>query len=172
MPGGRPPKPTPLKELQGNPGKRALNKNEPKPPPGAPRCPPWLPAAAKAEWRRVVKILEPLGLVTQADQQTLAAYCLAVAELRTATKTLAAEGRTVRVGGFLLTKDDGKQEHVGGQVQPHPAISQQRSAWAAIKTYSALFGLDPSSRGKLSAPPKDEPDAFENWMKGGAKIDN
>ena len=30
---GRKPKPTALKELEGNPGKRSLNPSEPKPPP-------------------------------------------------------------------------------------------------------------------------------------------
>lgn len=36
---GRPPKPTAIKELEGNPGKRPLNKNEPKPKQTAPKCP-------------------------------------------------------------------------------------------------------------------------------------
>ena len=36
---GRKPKPTVLKELEGNPGRRPLNKNEPKPNKKAPRCP-------------------------------------------------------------------------------------------------------------------------------------
>ena len=40
--GGRPPKPTYLKVLEGNPGKRPLNENEPKPKPSAPKCPAWL----------------------------------------------------------------------------------------------------------------------------------
>jgi len=30
MPAGRPPKPTAIKELEGNPGKRKLNRDEPK----------------------------------------------------------------------------------------------------------------------------------------------
>ena len=39
---GRKPKPTAIKELEGNPGKRPLNANEPKPERKAPRCPGWL----------------------------------------------------------------------------------------------------------------------------------
>ena len=35
---GRPPKPTAIKELEGNPGKRLLNKNEPKPKKVAPNA--------------------------------------------------------------------------------------------------------------------------------------
>ena len=36
---GRKPKPTALKLLEGNPSRRALNKNEPQPPTSIPECP-------------------------------------------------------------------------------------------------------------------------------------
>lgn len=36
---GRKPKPTAVKQLEGNPGKRQLNANEPKPAARAPSCP-------------------------------------------------------------------------------------------------------------------------------------
>ena len=39
---GRKPKPTALKVLEGNPGKRPLNENEPIPPKGSIKCPSWL----------------------------------------------------------------------------------------------------------------------------------
>ena len=48
---GRKPKPTAIKELEGNPGKRKLNNKEPKPDKGMPVCPEWLPPEAKAEWK-------------------------------------------------------------------------------------------------------------------------
>jgi phage terminase small subunit len=54
---GRPPKPTALKVLEGNPGKRPLNQNEPKPEKKAPNCPSWLLPDAKKEWRRLSKEL-------------------------------------------------------------------------------------------------------------------
>ena len=44
---GRKPKPTAVKVLEGNPGKRSLNTNEPKPVKKAPRCPAWLEDEAK-----------------------------------------------------------------------------------------------------------------------------
>ena len=50
---GRKPKPTAIKILEGNPGKRQLNKYEPSPDKLAPECPDWLSEEAKAEWFRL-----------------------------------------------------------------------------------------------------------------------
>ena len=50
---GRKPKPTAIKVLEGNPGKRPLNKFEPAPEKKAPPCPEWLNGEAKAEWERL-----------------------------------------------------------------------------------------------------------------------
>ena len=47
---GRKPKPTAVKMLEGNPGKRGLNAGEPKPEKKAHRCPAWLEAEAKKAW--------------------------------------------------------------------------------------------------------------------------
>lgn len=44
---GRKPKPTAVKVLEGNPGKRSLNTREPQPEKKAPRCPSWLEDEAK-----------------------------------------------------------------------------------------------------------------------------
>ena len=52
---GRKPTPTALKVLEGNPGKRKLNDNEPRPEKKAPSCPKWLEPEAKKEWRRLAK---------------------------------------------------------------------------------------------------------------------
>ena len=59
---GRKPKPTSLKVLEGNPGKRALNDTEPKPEKKAPKCPTWLNKEAKKEWKRIATELEALGI--------------------------------------------------------------------------------------------------------------
>lgn len=64
---GRKPKPTAIKVLEGNPGKRPLNANEPKPEKKSPKCPSWLEPEAKKEWRRMAKVLERLGVLTEID---------------------------------------------------------------------------------------------------------
>lgn len=74
---GRKPKPTHLKLLEGNPGKRALNKNEPKPKVKVPSCPRHLVGEARKEWRRISKELLTLNLLTEIDRAALAAYCQA-----------------------------------------------------------------------------------------------
>jgi len=50
---GRRPKPTRLKMLTGNPGKRPLNPNEPRPEATIPDAPAELSAGARAEWDRL-----------------------------------------------------------------------------------------------------------------------
>lgn len=74
---GRPPKPTGIKGLEGNPGKRPLNKNGPKPKKIAPKCPAWLLPDAKKEWRRLSKELETIRLLTGVDMDAFAGYCQA-----------------------------------------------------------------------------------------------
>jgi P27 family predicted phage terminase small subunit len=137
VPRGRPPKPSHLKLLSGNPGKRPLNAAEPRPKAGAPACPAWLSARGKARWKELVPELSRLGLLTVVDGDALAGYCQACAELAQATETLDREGRYQRSGTFK---------------RAHPALAAQREALAAVRQYSALFGLDPSSRSKISAP--------------------
>lgn len=155
---GRPPKPTRLKVLTGNPGKRPLNDSEPQPDPTPPRCPSWLSRQAKAQWKKLAPELTRLGLLTSVDEGALAGYCSALAELRHAEQTLQREGRYLVVGGFFVETpgappgEDGKPagEWRGGSVHPHPAMARQAAAWQAVRQFSALFGLDPSSRSRLS----------------------
>ena len=47
---GRKPKPTLMKQLNGNPGKRPLNDREPVPPAGTPTPPDYLDDVARQEW--------------------------------------------------------------------------------------------------------------------------
>ena len=72
---GRKPTPTYLKLLNGNPGKRRLNPNEPKPRNRTPTCPSHLCPSAKAEWKRLAAQLAILQILTEFDRGALAAYC-------------------------------------------------------------------------------------------------
>ena len=58
---GRKPKPTAVKKLEGNPGKRKLNTKEPVPAKGMPDCPEWLLPEAKKEWERLADLMNQIG---------------------------------------------------------------------------------------------------------------
>ena len=88
---GRKPTPTAMKLLAGNPGKRPLNRREPKPTLGVPPCPKWLSLEARKEWRWVVKELAQAGVLARIDRTMLAVYCHLVAEFVQA----AAKGESV-----------------------------------------------------------------------------
>ena len=64
---GRKPKPTAVKKLEGNPGKRKLNTKEPVPEKGMPACPDWLMPEAKKEWERLAKLMNQMGVLTEVD---------------------------------------------------------------------------------------------------------
>lgn len=74
MRGGRP-KPTRLKLLTGNPGKRPFNMNEPKLDAEITECPSALGPIAQKEWQRLSVDLNKLRILSQLDRAALAAYC-------------------------------------------------------------------------------------------------
>lgn len=141
---GPPPKPTTLKILEGNPGKRPLNDREPEPEVAVPRMPAWLSPRAKAEWKRIVPELVRLNLLATIDLAALAAYCQAFAELEEATRTVDKEGR-VCVQPIVNKKG----ERIGERLKPHPAVQQQRDAMRTVKQFLAEFGLSPASRSQV-----------------------
>lgn len=148
---GPPPKPTKLKIAAGNPGKRPLNKQEPRPDGVAPRMPAWLSKKAKAEWRRIVPELSVLGLLTRIDLAALAAYCQSYAELEEATRTLDKEGR-VCVWPIL----DKQGAKIGEKLKSHPAVQQQRDAARLVKQFISEFGLTPASRTRVHGATGEE----------------
>lgn len=85
---GRKPKPTQVKALTGNPGKRPLNLDEPRPTAAIPDCPPELSPASQRAWTRLVGELGQLRMLTNLDRAALAAYCGAYALWAEATEAL------------------------------------------------------------------------------------
>lgn len=78
---GRKPKPTALKILQGNPGKRPLPRNEPKPH-GKAEQPDWLTAGGRSVWEQYAPVVEGMGLLTDADADVFGRWCELAAEFR------------------------------------------------------------------------------------------
>jgi len=132
------PKPTALKVLQGNPGKRAINKREPQP--GALGPPPVdLCEVARAKWAELTR-LECWGLVTtQADAELLAEYC------RLHARKANAEGKVAEFGELVKGAN-------GFPVQS-PWVSAADRCWAGMFKIALEFGGSPSSRTRLSTGP-------------------
>lgn len=155
---GPAPIPTAVKLMSGNPGKRPLNRNEPKPEQAAPTCPAWLSERGRAEWQRIVPELSALGLLTRVDRAALICYVEAVADLQDATELLAKEGKVaVAQSGYKM---------------PHPACTLKRQAMQAIRNFAAEFGLSPASRSRISVPaPADGPDnELADFLAGGEAL--
>lgn len=140
------PKPTPtaLKLIKGNPGKRPINKSEPKPRQTArvPSPPSELGKMAKAEWRRIAKELHATGVLTQIDTKTLANYCQAYEDMNVARGLLAAHNMNNPTQINLLVT-------VGGNTRTHPFVQQIRDHRRDMMAFASEFGLTPSSRSKV-----------------------
>lgn len=141
MPGRRP-KPTQLKLVAGNPGKRATNKREPKPRRIIPSCPAHLDDAGKVAWGRLCTILDRMGVLTEADALALERLCACYADILECQALILRDGRTYETDGPS-----------GRLIKGNPAAGQLRAADAQFKAYLIEFGLTPAARSKVNADP-------------------
>ena len=145
---GRRPKPTRIKVLTGNPGKRPLNKNEPRPDPAVPACPPELGPSAQREWDRLVGDLSKFHLLTNLDRAALAAYCGAYALWAEATEAIQKFGSMVKSpSGYPMQS-------------PYIAIANRQAE--IMMRIASEFGFTPASRSRISMPQQDEPTLFDD----------
>ena len=138
---GRKPKPTELRRIAGNPGKRPLNDGEPQPRRVMPRCPRGLPDAVKKEWRRLAPRLFEMGVLTEADDIALAQLCILWARLQEA------ERRIVETNLILRTSN-------GNYVQ-NPLVGISNTAIRELRALLAEFGMTPSSRSRLKVSARE-----------------
>ena len=154
---GRKPKPTALKVLEGNPGKRKVNRKEPKP--GKARVgmpaeflvtralpgentkgfqPPVAGEEAAKAFRRLRSELEKLNLLTVIDIELLSAYCEAYGLWKESTAMVN------RLGIITTTAN-------GNYIQnPFLAIVNKQALMMA--KIASEFGFSPSSRSRLEVP--------------------
>ena len=135
---GRKPKPTAVKELEGNPGKRALNKREPKPKTAVKR--PWGLGQGEQRkfWDENAPELERLSVLTGIDT---AAFRLMAEHYAFAVQA----AKELREGGELT---------VEGREGPkkHPLLQALRDNSQMFKSYAVEFGMTPSARARLQLP--------------------
>ena len=155
---GRKPIPTRLKLLTGNPGKRPLNYNEPRPEMEIPECPPELSPTAQREWHRLVGDLASLGLLTSLDRAALAAYCAAYALWAEATEAIQKFGAMVK-------------SPTGYPIQsPYVSIANRQAE--IMLRIAAEFGFTPASRSRIATPSPEMPDLFHPANDPGTKGEN
>jgi P27 family predicted phage terminase small subunit len=140
---GRRPKPSRLKLLTGNPGRRPLNPDEPQPEIAIPECPPELGPVARREWDRLSGELASLGLLTNLDRSALAAYCGAYALWAEATEAIQKFGTMVKSpSGYPIQS-------------PYVSIANRQAE--IMMRIASEFGFTPASRSRISAPSNSEP---------------
>jgi P27 family predicted phage terminase small subunit len=158
---GPKPKPAAVKLAEGNPGKRKINRQEPKFGETL-TCPDWLTSSAKREWKRVSAELQALKLLQSVDRASLAAYCQSYSRWRSAELQVSKEGQILSTP--IVTKDG---EIVGYTHKRHPATTVAREERAAMLKAASLFGFDPSSRSRLTTGEAAEAeDPFAKFMQG------
>lgn len=138
---GPKPQPTALRLARGNPSKRALPKNEPKPAkPNRLDPPSWLTGHARQKWRALAPRLATAGLLTVADMDAFARYCDTWARWRQCCRHIDRHGMTYEL-----------KDSKGGvtSVQQRPEVSIARSLAVQLARLEAEFGMTPSSRSRV-----------------------
>ena len=144
--------------LEGNPARRPLPPNEPRPLSGEPEMPTYLDREARRQWKRLVPILLSMRVLTVADGMALATLCQAHSIL---VEALQDKRKASKGGGSgLLMKTP------AGYVQQSPLIGIINSQVEIIHRISREFGLTPSSRTRLEATAEATIDSLEAKLCG------
>lgn len=147
--GARNNKPTALKLVTGNPGKRPLNGSEPMPELVQQKIDPprWMGVEARRCWRDVVPVLQDMKILTEADLNTVALYCQAWSRYRAATAALESDD---------LNPEAFKMWSV-----------RLEKAEASVRLLSHDLGLNPAARARLSVGKTEKPvDEMEELLSG------
>lgn len=142
---GPPAKPTALKLVAGNPGKRPLPAGEPVPPAGVPDAPEYLDDRSRRVWDQLVPRLAGIGLARSIDGAALGRYCVlfvmwseAVAWCRQhgSTYPVRAEDRDGKPGRVLIIRE-------------FPQAKQVRALHRDLMIVEREFGLTPAARTRI-----------------------
>jgi P27 family predicted phage terminase small subunit len=142
------PKPTFLKLIEGNPGKRPLSKREPKPQGLLTTAPAWLTPSQQLHWQHAIDSA-PIGLLTKLDMQMLAVWVVAADLYQRAVEQQAALDRRNKTTSLLSRTPNGSV-----QQSPYlPIINKQ--AMIMIKA-AAEMGFSPAARTRIEMPDPED----------------
>lgn len=139
MPAGRRPKPTALKLIDGNPGKKPLNKEEPHSSNIYPDKPHNLSPIAFRFWDNLVETLADMNVLQSADRTSMIGLCEAWADSEELRDAVRSEGRvytTVTQSGDTM-------------IRPNPKVAMYVQAQLMVKAYLIEFGLTPAARSRV-----------------------
>lgn len=157
--GGRRPKPTALRILQGNTERRPLNDAEPKVPLGAPERPIGMDRCARREWAHITQDLAVAGLLAKTDGKALMGYCIAFSDVEKAERLCQKYGLVIQEEGAF-----------GPKWKAGPWVAVKNAALGVMKAYLIEFGLTPASRARLKVEkPKSDPEGDAMLSRDAAK---
>lgn len=161
--GGRPPKPTALKLVQGTARPDRVNDDEPKPDQGMPKVPSWLSPAARRHWRTIAPLLADMQVLTVADGTALGLLADVLAEwveARAVVRKLGMvyESRTLKAHSQRADADEEEFDPtaLSVMIRQRPEVAIAQDAWKRARAMLADFGLNPSARSRLHVGKKDE----------------
>lgn len=137
---GRKPKPSHLKLVTGNPGRRPLNKAEPKAARSRPSAPAHMSDKARETWGYVSALLDDMGVLTKVDALALELLCEAYADFLAAANELKAQGSDY----YETMSQTGSTMY-----RAHPALAKKQDADRRIRGWLAEFGMTPSARSRV-----------------------
>ena len=146
-------KPTALKRLQGNPGKRRINKREPVVPELQSDCPEFLGIQSKKEWDRIKALFLEHKILTESDRSALTAYCSAWG------RWIEAE-ENIKKSGMLIKAPSGYPIH-------NPWLAISNKAFDQMMKLMVEFGMTPSSRSKIQTVGPEEKTGVEEFLGSG-----
>lgn len=149
---GRKPKPSHLKLVAGNPGKRTLNPSEAQVTPGIPRPPNSLKEKPRAIWHEWAPRLHKMGVLSIEDEVAFRALCESMDDYHRIKKIVDGMSDddlfydTTTQGGATMTRQ-------------HPALSALHEADRRLRAWLSEFGMTPSARSRVTArkPAEDDP---------------
>lgn len=155
---GRKPKPTALRELEGNRGKRPLNQNEPKPQATLPSCPRHLNKPARREWHRIAPELLRMGLLTKVDRAALAGYCQCYG------RWVEAERKLKELAGLSVDKVPYLYKTTNGNLIISPLLIVANKSLEQMYRFMVEFGLTPASRSRITLGGPEGDDALDQML--------
>ena len=157
MRAGRKPKPTHLKVLEGKPGHRPLNEDEPQPDPveELPEPPQHLSGEARLYWMQKMPGMIANGMISEVD---LTAF----------SQLSQAFGRWVTAESYVAKQGDVILSPSGFPIQ-NPYLAVANKAWEQLHKMEVEFGMTPSSRSRVSSTggSKTKKNRFLDLVDGG-----